>query len=109
MSCPRASFDVLLAATRAGRLSRRQALERGLRLGLATPAVAALVAAAPAQAEAAPRPGGTPERLARFQAGGSTFTVLRDGSAPDIDPHSAYDNLASMLFFGLYEMLLPCR
>jgi peptide/nickel transport system substrate-binding protein len=113
MSRPRASFDRLLADASAGRRSRRQVLEAGLRLGLATPAIAALVAATPvrpaAAAPAAP-PASTASRLPwRAQAGGSTFTVLRDGSAPDIDPHSAYDNMASMLFFGLYEMLIQYK
>jgi peptide/nickel transport system substrate-binding protein len=34
------------------------------------------------------------------------MTIVRDGSSPDIDPHTAYDNLSSMLFLGLYDMLV---
>jgi peptide/nickel transport system substrate-binding protein len=38
-----------------------------------------------------------------------TLTILRDGSSPNIDPHTAYDNLSSMLFLGLYEMLVKYK
>ncbi|MFM9105724.1 MAG: ABC transporter substrate-binding protein [Chloroflexota bacterium] len=103
--------DRLMADAAAGRLTRRRALEAGLKLGLATPVIAAIVAAAPAGAAAAPAPAPAPafNPARAAQAGGSTFTVVRDGSTPDIDPHSAYDNLASMLFFGLYEMLVQYK
>jgi len=101
------ALDRLLSAARSGRLTRRSALSLGLRLGLATPAIEALVAAAPA--EAAPSPhAAAPRRTPRQQSGG-TFTVLRSGSSPDIDPHTAYDNLSSMLFLGLYEMLVQYK
>jgi peptide/nickel transport system substrate-binding protein len=98
----------LMADVAAGRISRRQALSLGLRLGLATPALMALWSAAPAAA--APVQPTTSSALAgpaamQDQSTG-TFTIVRDGSSPDIDPHSAYDNLSSMLFLGLYEMLV---
>jgi peptide/nickel transport system substrate-binding protein len=106
----RSTFDRMLADALAGRLSRRQALETGLRLGLATPAIAALVAATPVHpAAAAPAPAPAPLPLRSAQTSPGTFTIIRDGSSPDLDPHSAYDNLASMLFFGLYEMLIQYK
>jgi peptide/nickel transport system substrate-binding protein len=97
----------LLADVAAGRKSRRQALALGLRLGLATPVLTTLWQSAPASAAPAvsnPRSRSLPSAL-QDQATG-TFTIVRDGSSPDIDPHSAYDNLSSMLFLGLYEMLV---
>ncbi len=99
----------LMSDALSGRVSRRRALETGLRLGLATPVIAAIVAAAPARTAAAPEPAPRPWLNPAAQSGGSTFTVIRDGSTPDIDPHSAYDNLASMLFFALYEMLVQYK
>ncbi|MDP9370474.1 MAG: hypothetical protein M3Q03_19765, partial [Chloroflexota bacterium] len=47
-------LPALLEAARYGRLDRRRLLEIGLRLGLATPAITALLAAAPGGASAAP-------------------------------------------------------
>ncbi len=92
----------LVRDVRRERLSLRDVLSAGLRLGLASPVIVKLMAAAPeVQASAANRTA----RVA-FQDGRGTLTVLRDGSSPDIDPHSAYDNLASMLFLGMYEMLI---
>jgi peptide/nickel transport system substrate-binding protein len=100
----------LAADAAAGRLTRRQVLETGLRLGVAAPLLAAIWESTPARAATvthAPRPAAMPA-AAQGQSIG-TFTVLRDGSSPDIDPHSAYDNLSSMLFFGLYEMLVQYK
>ena len=97
----------LAANAAAGRLTRRRVLETGLRLGIATPLLTAIWDSTPTSAAGVAsdsRPS-APFAAAQDQATG-TFTVLRDGSSPDIDPHSAYDNLSSMLFFGLYEMLV---
>jgi hypothetical protein len=96
----------LLADAAAGRLTRRGALSIGFRLGLATPVIAALwESASPASAApSAPRAGEFPAILQGQSTG--TFTILREGSSPDIDPHTAYDSLSSMLFLGLYEMLV---
>ena len=44
----------LFSLARAGRLSRRQVLETGLRLGLASPVIVSLIEAAPKTAAAAP-------------------------------------------------------
>ena len=87
------SFPRLLAAARGGRLTRCQALETGLRLGLTTPAIAALMAAAPARSSAAPAP--ALGRLPQPQGESTgTLTVLAESSSPDIDPHSQYNNRA---------------
>jgi len=103
MDDPRATR--LPAEASAGRLSRRQALEIGLRLGLATPVIAALMAAAPERTAAAPpRVPGTLPRPQGTSTG--TFTLMVDGSTPDLDPHSGYDNQASMINLGVYEMLV---
>lgn len=103
MNDPRVSS--LLRAALSGRLTRRQVLETGLGLGLATPVLAALVAAAP-EASAAPTGSAAP-RLARAQAGNSgSFTVLFIGGASDVDPQSSYITLGSAISLGAYEMLL---
>jgi peptide/nickel transport system substrate-binding protein len=97
----------LLADVAAGRMSRRQALSLGLRLGLATPALTALWQSAPAVAASIESvKAALPQAAALQDQATGTFTIVRDGSSPDIDPHSAYDNLSSMLFLGLYEMLV---
>src|SRR4051794_3223395 len=87
-----------------GAMSRRQMLSLGLRLGLATPVIMQLVAAAPA-ARAAQDDAASP---ASGQSSG-TLTVLATGAIATLDPHVAYDNQASMLFLGAYEMLLRLK
>ena len=93
-----------------GKMSRRAVLSRGLQLGVATPLLTELWMTAPASAAS-----GTGARMVATQPQAmqsldtGTFTVVRDGSAPDIDPHTAYDNLASSLFMGLYEMLVKYK
>ncbi len=106
MDDPRVSN--LFAQARQGRISRRDLLETGLRLGLATPVIMALMSAAP-DVSAAPAPS-TARRLPRPQDGsGGTFTYIRDGSAPDLDPHYAYDNAAQAIILGAYEMLIQYK
>lgn len=105
MKDPRVSG--LIGDVAAGRVSRRQTLSLGLKLGIAIPVLNALWQAAPA-ASAASLPTPTNERssFALQDQSTGTLTIVRDGSSPDIDPHTAYDNLSSMLFLGLYEMLV---
>src|SRR3954469_18471046 len=86
-------------------LNRRQVLSLGLRLGLATPGIARLMTGAP-EAKAAPQDA-TPSSEAAQSSG--TFTVLATGAIATLDPHVAYDNQASMLFLGAYEMLLRLK
>src|SRR5215217_5974576 len=86
-------------------LNRRQVLSLGLRLGLTTPVIARLMAAAPEVYAAAQD--ATPSSEAAQSSG--TFTVLGTGAMPTLDPHAAYDNQASMLFLGAYEMLLRLK
>lgn len=88
----------------AGRLTRRQVLETGLRLGLATPAIGALMAAAPEASAAGSQPGRT-SRL-RDQSGTNTFTVVVNGGTEDVDPHSTYTTIGSAICYGVYEMLI---
>jgi peptide/nickel transport system substrate-binding protein len=86
-------------------------LSRGLRLGLSSPLIVALMNAAPeasahdaspvAATEVAAQPATTTaasstSETASFESAG-TFTVLATGAVADLDPHSAYDNQASML------------
>ncbi len=91
----------------AGRLSRRQVLAAGLQLGLATPVIAALMAAAP-EASAAP---GRPSALGRSpgQEGGDTFTIIVIGGTEDIDPHSTYSTIGSAICYGVYDMLIKYK
>ena len=51
-----ARVNRLFSLARAGRMSRRQLLETGLRLGLASPVIISLIEAAPRCAAAAPSP-----------------------------------------------------
>lgn len=93
---------------RKGLISRREVLTTGLKLGLATPVITSLMAVAPEVGRAAPRP--EPRRLRpRRQDGGGTFTYLRDGGWPDLDPHSAYDNGAAAIIWQIYDMLIQYK
>ena len=93
-----------------GRMSRRAVLSRGLALGVATPVLTGLWLAAPSSAApSASERLVTPQPRAMQSLDTGTFNIVRDGSAPDIDPHTAYDNLSSSLFMGLYEMLVKYK
>ena len=85
------------------RLSRRQILSLGLRLGVSSPVIAAWMASAPDVAA------GTQAATPTTAESSGTFTVLATGPVTNLDPHSAYDNQASMLFLGAYEMLLRLK
>lgn len=106
----------LLLAARSGRLTRRQILSRGLRLGLSTTALTALLTACgrgattptPAPAAATPQPGQTPG-TSRRESTNRELVVLFFGGIPDLDPQSAYDNQASALFLACYEMLIKLK
>jgi peptide/nickel transport system substrate-binding protein len=93
---------------RKGTINRRDMLATGLKLGLATPAIASLTAMAPVEGLAAPAPSGR-LLLPKSQDGGSSFTYLRDGGWPDLDPHSAYDNGAAALIWQIYDMLIQYK
>jgi len=104
MSDPRTTR--LMADLVAGRISRRQALSVGLRLGLATPVISALVAASPAGASPAVA---APALVPARQAEGGTFTVGLASGLSDLDPQAAYDNTCSMFFLAAYEMLIKLQ
>lgn len=57
-------------------------------------------------AETEPAAGSSEERN---PSDNRVFTTSLPGGAPDLDPHSAYDERASMVFFGTYEMLLRLK
>jgi len=90
-----------------GRLSRRQVLTAGLRLGLPTPVIAALMEAA-REASAAPVRSATLGRR-RTQEGGDTFTIIVTGGADDVDPHSTYSTNGSAICYGVYDMLIKYK
>jgi peptide/nickel transport system substrate-binding protein len=99
----------LFARARRGELTRRQLLNLGLRLGLATPVIVSLIDAAPV-AKAAPRGHiGARRGFPRPQADGGTFTVLITGGTEDIDPHYSYSTLSSTLALAVYEMLIQLK
>lgn len=102
-------LPALLEAARYGCLDRRRLLEIGLRLGLATPAITALLAAAPGGASAAPAAVDNTQRWLRQAGDSGTFTILIGGGTSDIDPHSSYSTLGSAICFGVYEMLLKYK
>ncbi len=99
----------LFSHARAGRMSRRQLLETGLRLGLASPVILSLIEAAPERAAAASisEPASIPAPSA--QSGGSTFTNITSNGVEDIDPHYSYSTLSSTVAMAVYEMLLQLK
>lgn len=90
-----------------GRLNRREVLAGGLKLGLATPVIMALMASAP-EAQAAPSHRTSPSRVIA-QEGGDTFTAAIIGGTEDIDPHSTYSVTGSVICYGVYDMLIRYR
>ncbi len=88
-----------------GRMGRREVIETGLRLGIATPLLTAL-AAMPAVASASSGRRVAPARAAAQASDSGTLTVLFEGGTNDIDPHSSYTTLGSMVCLGAYEMLV---
>jgi len=98
----------LMRLAKSGGMSRRQLLETGLRLGLATPVIAALVEAAPKSAAAAPSPAPatiTSQSALQDQSSGNLIILLTSGTE-DIDPHYTYSEIASSVALGVYEMLV---
>jgi peptide/nickel transport system substrate-binding protein len=98
----------LFSLARAGRLSRRQVLETGLRLGLASPVIVSLIEATPKTAAAAPAvPASAPSAAGAAQDDSSgTLVVLLVAGTEDIDPHYSYSTLSSTVALAVYEMLL---
>ena len=86
-------------------MSRRQLLETGLRLGLASPVILSLIEAAPRSVSAAPANSSAAIRTAQEESSG-TFTVVLTAGTEDIDPHYSYSTLSSTVALAVYEMLL---
>jgi ABC-type transport system substrate-binding protein len=103
-----AMFDRMIEAARRGHLTRRDVLERGLKLGMSTAAITALMAAAP-EVGATPRPASL-RTLARAQGTATgTFTIIAEEASPDLDPHSAYNNAAARILLASHEMLIQFK
>ena len=97
----------LLAQINAGKLSRRGVLEAGLKLGVATPALMALMEAAPAGASMSPA---TNSLMSLAQEGSpDTLMILIQGGDEDIDPHYSYSTLSSVVALGVYEPLIRLK
>jgi peptide/nickel transport system substrate-binding protein len=103
-----AQIDRLMEAARRGTFSRRQVLETGLKLGISSAAIIAAMDIAP-EAMAAPAPSKVTRSTRHEGADTGTFTMLRDGGAPDLDPHSAYDNAAAAIILATTEMLIQFK
>ncbi len=98
----------LMERVRRGQISRRGLLDAGLKYGISTSAIIGLMAAAPESAGAAPA--SQPRRQsARAANDATTFTYLRDGGWPDLDPHSAYENGAAAIIWQIYDMLIQYK
>jgi len=97
----------LMRLAKSGGMSRRQLLETGLRLGLATPVITALIDAAPKSAAAAPAPdvAHMSPSTALQESSGNLILLLTSGTE-DIDPHYTYSEIASAVALGVYEMLI---
>lgn len=96
----------LLGRARSGQVSRRLVLNTGLRLGLASPVISALLAAVPNTTVATALSGRLPDRQ---EESSGTFTALFGSGVEDIDPHYTYSTLASCVAFATYEMLLQFK
>src|SRR3954468_16620221 len=97
----------LFTVARAGGLSRRQLLEMGLRLGLASPAIVALIEATPKSASAAlSEPAPAISRQPVQDQTSATLQVLITSGTEDIDPHYSYSTLSSTVALAVYEMLI---
>ena len=96
------------ASALSGRLDRRTVLAQGLKLGLATPVITALMARAP---EAPPdQQRAADARLPMRQEGGSgTLTVINGIDVAELDPQYAYSSRASLIFLATYEMLIQYK
>jgi peptide/nickel transport system substrate-binding protein len=92
-------------------MSRRQLLETGLHLGLASPVIASLIETAPRPAAAATTgSASTLATLGEAQDGSSgAFVILLTAGAGDIDPHYSYASLTSIVALAVYEMLLVLK
>jgi peptide/nickel transport system substrate-binding protein len=88
-------------------MSRRQLLETGLRLGLASPVIISLIEAAPHSAAAtAASPEVHPDALTAQEDSSGTLVILLTSGTEDIDPHYTYSEIASAVALLVYEMLL---
>jgi peptide/nickel transport system substrate-binding protein len=95
-------------AARNGRLTRRDVLERGLKLGLSTAAITSLMTVAP-EVGAHPRPTGFRLPARGQDSAGGTFTIVGEEASPDLDPHSAYNNAAARILLCSHEMLIQFK
>lgn len=91
-----------------GRMDRRQVIETGLRLGIATPLLTAL-AALPSVASASSGSRPAALRTGAQTVDSGTLTILFEGGTNDVDPHSTYTTLGSMVCLASYEMLVQYK
>src|SRR5262245_55131060 len=89
-------------------MDRRQVIETGLRLGIATPLLTAL-AAMPAVVSASSGRQQAAIRTGAQAVDSGTITVLFEGGTNDVDPHSTYTTLGSMICLNVYEMLVQYK
>ena len=97
-----------LTAAAAGRMNRRQVLERGLSLGVSTSILTALVANAP-EATASPAAQGRSFLVANQDDAPGTVTVSFVDAASDIDPHSSYTTYGAVICYAAYDMLVEYK
>jgi peptide/nickel transport system substrate-binding protein len=91
-------------------MSRRQLLETGLKLGLASPVIISLIEAAPKPAAAAPAaPDARLVSAGAAQESSGNFTILLTSGTEDIDPHYTYSEIASAVALLVYDMLIILR
>lgn len=98
----------LARAALSGGLTRRQVLERGLALGLATPFLTALIAATP-ETSAAPTSARVTSLPLPQEGDSGTFVALITSGTEDVDPHSTYSTIGSNICLGCYEMLVQYK
>lgn len=105
-----AHVNRLFALARLGKLSRREILETGLRLGLASPIIASLIDAAPRSVLAAPAaPSKDPAALPARQESSGALQVIITSGTEDIDPHYSYSTLSSTVALAVYEGLVTLK
>ena len=95
-------------AARSGQITRRQLLDRSLKLGLSTPVILGLLALAP-EASAAPATGTGRGILTRMQGDPTVLTIVAVDDITDADPHSNYSTYGATLAYACYEMLVQYK
>src|SRR3954470_11306931 len=102
---PSSDLSGFLAFATAGRMNRRQVLERGLGLGVSTAMLTTLCMNAP-EASAAAGATTSASRFLQADKDPATCTVIFTSGVTDCDPHSNYSTYGAVVTLACYDMLI---